>query len=132
MLTYNFPNIIPAATVLNTTVNSAAMQLQEMASYMIQIVISGTPTGSFKLQGSCDPVPVQSGVIGANGAVTYAPAHWTDLGISKTVSAAGSILLTDTTTSVIPYNYVRVVYTDTSGGTSTATVTSAVVNAKGN
>ena len=56
MRVYNVPNIIPASTVLNATINSQAMQLYNMYGYSIQLVWTGTPTGSFKLQASCDPV----------------------------------------------------------------------------
>lgn len=40
MLIYNKQNIIPAATILNANVNSAAMQLENMLGYAIQVVIA--------------------------------------------------------------------------------------------
>ena len=129
MLTNNVPNIIPASTVMNATINSAAEQVLNMAGYSIQIVFTGTPTGSFKLQSSCDPVPKQSQVVGANGAVTYTPTNWTDVANSTfNISAAGDV---QWNVSEVFYNYVRVVYTDTSSGSSTAIITSSTFNSKG-
>jgi hypothetical protein len=129
MLTTNTPNIIPPSTVMNATINSMAMQLLNAFGYSIQIEFTGTPTGSFKLQCSDDPVPKQSQTFQANGVVVYTPVNWTDvLNSTFTVTAAGNVCWNVQNPM---YNYVRVVYTDTSGGTSTAIVTSAVFNSKG-
>lgn len=100
-----------------------------MFGFAIQLVFTGTPTGNFKLQSSCDPVPKANLVIGANGAVVYTPANWTDVADSTfTVAAAGNVMWNFRGSD---FNYVRVVYTDTSGGTSTAIVTVATFNGKG-
>lgn len=129
MLIYNKPNIIPASTVMNATLNSSALQLENMFGYAIQIVFTGTPTGSFKLQSSCDPVTAAGQKFGANGAVTFSPTNWTDIADSTfTVSAAGNV---EWNVTDVMYNYVRVVYTDTSSGASTAIITSATFNGKG-
>lgn len=129
MNTYNKPNIIPASTVMNTTINSLAMQLENMVGYSIQIVFTGTPTGSFKLQGSCDPVPKANLVVGANGVVTYTPTNWTDVADSTfTVTAAGNV---EWNSNNVFYTYVRVVYTDASSGASTAIITVASFVGKG-
>jgi hypothetical protein len=130
MLIYNVPNIIPANTVMNATINSSAIQLENNYGYSIQIVFTGTPTGSFKLQSSSDPVTKASLNFGANGAVTYTPTNWTDIADSTfTVTAAGNVMWNYT--GLAGYNYVRVVYTDTSGGTSTAIIVSSTFNGKG-
>jgi hypothetical protein len=115
---------------MNTTINSQAMQLLNAVGYAIQIEFTGTPTGSFKLEASNDPVPKASQTFGVNGVVTYAPSDWTDISNSTiAVSAAGNIMYNY---QAIPgYNYVRVVYTDTSGGTSTAIITGCTFNSKG-
>lgn len=114
----NIPNIIPVSTVLNATRTSSVVPLYQIFGYSIQVVFTGTPTGSFKLQASCDPVPQSS----APGAETvFNPVNWTDvLNSSQSVSAAGNIIWN---VADVMYNYVRVVYTDTSSGTSTAIVT---------
>ena len=129
MLIYNVQNIIPASTVMNTTLNSQALQLENMFGYAIQIVFTGTPTGTFKLQSSCDPVTKANQVFGANGLVTYTPTNWTDIANSSfTVAAAGNV---EWNVTDVGYNYVRVVYTDGSSGGSTAIVTVAQFNGKG-
>lgn len=122
MKVYNVPNIIPANTVLNATIDSQVLQCYQMFGYAIQIVFTGTPSGNFSLQSSVDPVPQVWGQ-------AYAPINWTTVANSTfTVSGAGNV---EWNVTDVMYNYVRVVYTDTSSGTSTAIVTSATFNGKG-
>lgn len=122
---FNQPNIIPASTVMNATINSKAIQLQNSLFYVIQIVFTGTPTGTFKLQASCDNSATQTAVGQA-----YTPTSWTDIpSATAAVSAAGSVLLRDPA-YFASYSFVRVVYTDGSSGLSTAIVTSATANVK--
>jgi hypothetical protein len=129
MLFYNVPNIIPASTVLNTTVNSLAMQLMEIADYSIQVVFTGTPTGTFQLQVSNETVAPKNMVVGANGVITYSPANWTNLTSSSSlVSAAGDITWNYANAG---YTFVRVNYADGSSGESTAIVTVCTFNGKG-
>lgn len=129
MLIYN-KTIIPASTRMNATINSLAMQLENMLGFAIQIVFTGTPTGSFKLQTSCDQVSKQREVIGANGAITFSVTNWSDVANSTfTVTAAGDVFWNyDETPN---WSFVRVVYTDSSSGSSAAIITSATINAKG-
>jgi hypothetical protein len=125
MQIYNYPNLFPVDTVMNTTLNSKAMQIQNQLFYAIQIVWTGTPTGTFKLQGSAD----NSATLTAAGQVPYTPTNWTDIpSSSEAVAAAGSYMWNE---SFQAYNFVRVVYTDGSGGSSTATITASTFNAKG-
>jgi hypothetical protein len=125
----NIPNIIPASTVMNATINSQAIELQFLLWYSIQIVFTGTPTGSFKLQASDDPVAASKLKLGANGVPQFVPTNWTDLpNQSQSVVAAGSAIwnIPD-----VGYTFVRAVYTDTSGGSSTAIITVSSFNGKG-
>lgn len=125
MRVVNIPNIIPENTVLNTNINSAAIPLYQIFGYSIQAVFTGTPTGTFKLQASDDPVPQAAQA--ASG--VYTATNWTDIAnSSQSVTAAGSIIWN---VSEVMYNYVRVVYTDGSGGASTAIVTASTANLKG-
>lgn len=127
MKVYNTPNIIPANTVMDANINSSPMQLEWMIGFSIQIVFTGSPTGSFKLQASCDPLSSKG--TGFNGDVSYVPTHWTDIAdSSQSVTAAGNI---EWNMSEVMFNWVRVVYTDGSGGLSIAVITSAVFNGKG-
>lgn len=120
MKPYNVPNIIPAGTVMNATINSSAQQLWNVFGYAIQIVWTGTPTGSFKLQASDDSF---------NAGIPGNPNHWSDITDSSvSITAAGSYMWN---VSNPQYVWVRVVYTDTSSGASTAVITSATFNGKG-
>ena len=114
----NNPNIFNAGTVMNTTLNSEAIPLQQVIGFAIQIVFTGTPTGVFKLQSSVD----------ANSGNNN-PVNWTDVANSTfTVTAAGNV---EWNVTDCFYNWVRVVYTDSSGGTSTAIITVSTCNTKG-
>jgi hypothetical protein len=123
----NQPNIIPAGTVMNATIDSIACQLQNALGYAIQIFFTGTPTGSFKLQSSCDN---PANVTASGGKATqFLPTNWTDIANSTfTVAAAGNVEWNVTWDMGA---WVRVVYTDSSGGSSTATITSSTFNSKG-
>lgn len=89
--------------------------------FSIAFVVTGTPTGTVKLQASNDPetnttVPLDT------------PINWVDItGSDATVTAAGEVLWD---AHDIAYNYVRVIYTDTSGATSLATA-NIIFNGKG-
>lgn len=99
-----------------TTATSNAVHLSHISQYAVQIVTSGSPTGVFKIQVSCD--------LGrTNGSV---PTNWSDLAsATMAVSAAGIsfINLVDA-----GYSWFRVVYTKTSG---TGAITSARFHSKG-
>lgn len=115
-------NIIPVNTVLNTTVNSVALGVPQMFGAAVQVEFTGTPTGTFKLQASSDTWT-------ANPTPAQLPVNWTDVANSTfTVSSAGNVMWN---VSDIQYNWLRVVYTDSSGGVSTAVVSASVANLKG-
>lgn len=122
---YNYQNIIPVGTVMNKNITSKAMQLQNGMFYNIQIVYTGTPTGTFKLQASSD----NSATMTAAGQFPYTPVNWTDvLNSSQVVVNAGSTMWNVEWAS---YNFIRVVYTDGSSGASTAVITVSTMNVKG-
>lgn len=122
---YNYQNIIPVGTVMNKNITSKAMQLQNGMFYNIQIVYTGTPTGTFKLQASSD----NSATMTAAGQFPYTPVNWTDvLNSSQAVVNAGSTMWNVEWAS---YNFIRVVYTDGSSGASTAVITVSTMNVKG-
>lgn len=120
----NVQNIIPADTVLNANINSSPMPLYQVYGYSIQAVYTGTPTGTFKLQASSDPV-----FPGNKGPNSNFVTNWTDVANSSvTVTAAGNYMWNVTD---VMYNFVRLVYTDGSAGASTAVITVSTFNAKG-
>jgi len=120
MNVFNDPIVVNA--VMNTTITSPAVPLVNTYGYAIQAVYVGVPTGTLKLQASADPFnyasPVQPPV----------PAHWTDIADSSFAVTGPGVYIWNVTGAF--YNYVRLVYTDSSGGTSTA-VLNALINAKG-
>jgi hypothetical protein len=110
--------VLESNAVLNTNIASAPMQLLNIYGYALQVIVTGTPNGTFKLQASCDPFNNQSLVT-----------NWTDVANSPyTMTAAGTYMWNVTD---VMYNYMRLVYTDASGGTSTATLVLATLNTKG-
>ncbi len=119
------PTTVIAPIAMNAAFTSYAIQIWEGLGFAVQLVITGTPTGTFKLQASCDPCP--QGSLSAP-LTAFTPTNWTDiLNSSQAVSAAGSITWN---ADGQYYNFLRIVYTDGSGGTSTATFTGRV-NIKG-
>jgi hypothetical protein len=122
MRVVQIPTIIAAGTVMNTTLYSIALGVPQMFGAAIQIEFTGTPTGTFQLEASSDPWV-------ANPTTGQTPTNWTVVADSQfTVTAAGNVMWN---VSDIQYNYVRVQYLDSSGGTSTATITNATANLKG-
>lgn len=121
----NIPNILPIGTVLSANRTGITIPLYQIFGYSIQVVYTGTPTGTFKLQASDDPIPQNA--MPTTG--VYSATNFTDVpNSSQAVSAAGNVMWN---ISDVMYNYVRVVYTDGSSGSSTAVITSAICNLKG-
>lgn len=108
--------------VANTDINSTPAVLSDIYGFCIQAVITGTPTGTLKLQASNDPFKYV-----VNGGV-QTPTHWTDIADSSfSVVAAGNTVWNYNGAF---YTFVRVVYTDASSGASTA-VLNANITVKG-
>lgn len=108
--------------ICNTNINSTQSVIVDIYGFCIQAVITGTPTGTLKLQASSD-------ALNESGSGRVAPAiNWTDV-------ANSSFAITTSGNTVWNYNgaffnFVRVVYLDSSGGTSTA-VLNVNINVKG-
>jgi len=116
MRVYN--KLIEESIALNTNIPGKQMSLQHMYGFAIQVNCTGTPNGTFKLQASTDPF-----------ATSPSPSHWTDI-TGSSVAAAGANFSYLWNVTDVMYNWVRVVYTDASGGASTA-VAHIVLNGKG-
>lgn len=93
--------------------NSNYGLLAHVFSFSIQCVITGTAAGTLKLQGSADPVP--------DARFTPAvPTNWTDIAdSSEPVTGAGTVMYNYR--ECPGFNWVRVVYTSSSG-TGTMTI----------
>lgn len=127
MRVFNIQN--QTSVLLNTSINGPYVPLKSIFMYCIASTITGTPTGTLKLQASNDPETNDTQYNVTNGRPpSVAPTHWVDITDSTfTVTTAGTTMWN---VREIGYNYVRVVYTDTSSGASTATMTT-VFNGKG-
>lgn len=111
-----------SSVLMNTTINSDAIPLPNEYGYAIQATYTATPTGILKLQASNDAFKY------ANDAQPQVPTNWTDIDNSSLAISASGNMMWNVTGSF--YTFVRLVYTDSSGGTSTARL-SAIINVKG-
>ena len=117
-----FNKLIITNATMNTTLTSEAIPLVNTYGYSIQAKWTGTPTGTLKLQASSDAFMY------VNDNQPQVPTTWTDIAdSSQSIVAAGDFMW-----NIIGafYNFVRVVYTDGSGGSSTAVI-NVRINAKG-
>lgn len=107
---------------MNADQTGTPIGLPNIVGYAVQAEITGNAiNGEIKLQASCDPAP-------QNRQNNIVPTHWTDIKQSPvTLTEAGDI-----TWNVLDtfYTWMRVVYTDNSGGTSDG-VLNVRVSAKG-
>lgn len=133
MKTYNSP--VSTNQHLNVNSNSPYIQVKNIYIYALAAVITGTPNGTLKLQASNDPAtnetqvnqPTVPGQPPTNPP-SKAPVNWVDITDSTfTVTTAGETMWN---VRAVGYNFVRVVYTDASSGTSTATM-NITMNGKG-
>lgn len=109
-------------TDMTSNITSDPIWLGHIAHYSIQAVFTGTPNGSFKLQGSNDEGANSNNI--ENVSIT----NWSDIsGSSTNVSAAGNLILNQEN---VGYRWVRLVWTDSSSG-SPSTITSCRYNVKG-
>lgn len=124
-----FNKQISTDVVLNANRNSEYVQLKNIFMYCIAAIITGTPTGTIKLQASNDPETNDTQYnVTAGRPPAVGPTNWVDIDDSDfVVSSAGETMWN---VRYIGYNYVRVVYTDGSSGASTATM-SIIFNGKG-
>lgn len=120
---------ISTAIPLNANSNSPYSPLKSIVLYSIAFNVTGTPGGAVKLQASNDPETNDTQYnASTNLPPSVGPTNWADIANSSfTLSASGTTMWN---VEDVGYNYVRVVYTDTSGGTSTATA-NIVFNGKG-
>lgn len=120
-----FNKQVQTNTALNVNTNGPAVPLKSIFMYSVAANITGTPTGTILLQASNDP---ETNDVTPLGTPAPLPTNWSTIANTSTnVTTSGTTLWN---VSDVGYNYVRVVYTDTSSGASTATM-NVVVNGKG-
>lgn len=102
--------------------SSEAIPLESIEDFSIQLIFTGAPVGSFKLQGSNDP---GQALANTRALMSSKIVNWTDIGDStQAIAASGDHLYTVRDAA---YNWVRVVWTFSSG---TGSITSARVDLK--
>lgn len=107
-------------TDMTATITSNQVWFAPHSNLLIQLVFTGSPNGTFKLQASADAPDASDPV---NTTVT----NWSDVGdSSQAITEAGDHMYE---LQNISYSFVRLVWTDTSSGVST--LTSARYIAKG-
>jgi len=114
---------------LNANYNSPYVPLRSIYTYCVTAVITGTPAGTIQIQASNDPETNDTQYNTTyNLPPATAPTNWVTIADSPfTVSSAGEQMWN---VNYCGYNYVRVQYLDSSGGSSTATMT-ITFNGKG-
>lgn len=123
-----FNQQIATNVALNANVSTTYVPLKSIFMYSIAAIVTGTPTGTIKLQASNDPETNDTQYNAGNIPPTVIPTHWVDITDSSfALSSAGETMWN---VRDVAYNYVRVVYTDGSSGSSTATMT-VIFNGKG-
>lgn len=132
----SFNRQILTAQPLNVNSNSPYSQLRNIYIYCISAIYTGSATGNIKLQASNDPETNDTQVntpYGPGQSPTNPPAkgpvNWVDIA-NSTFTISPGVTETLWNVNAVGYNYVRVVYTDASGGTSTATM-NIIFNGKG-
>jgi hypothetical protein len=106
---------VPGGTSVPANINqsSQAIWSDDILLYSFQLVATGTAAGTIQIQASDDKavgVPANQ----------YQPTNWNNIGTAVAVSGAGSYLVPPP--YEISYEYLRLVYTDTSGGTATGNI----------
>lgn len=108
--------LIPDGTVsLSTGWESEPLYLDEIALLSLQVIFTGSPVGSFRLQCSGDRYNK-----------TNPPANWTEVeGSTVAITEAGDITWNF---EGVGFNWLKIIYTYTGGS---GTLTSAQYNGKG-
>lgn len=124
-----FNQTIATDLELNADLQSEYIPLRNIFMYSITAIVTGTPTGTLTLQASNDPETNDTQVSPITGrSPAVGPTNWVTIQDSDfAIAAAGNTMWN---VRDVAYNYVRVVYVDSSGGASTA-VMSIVFNGKG-
>lgn len=118
-------NLLDDSGALDLSVNQSLkpLWLEHIAYFSIQLVTTGAPVGTFKLQMSNDPGNINA----ASPANQENISNWTDVADSSVIVSAAGNLMFDVSQSGA--SWVRVVWV--AGGGSTGSLISARANTKG-
>lgn len=91
---------------MSVNITSPEYSVYQIYGWSAQFTFTGAPVGVLKVQASDDPMYVAEGT-------TPQPTHWSDIsGSSTSISAAGDVMYNFNGSF---YNWIRFVYTATSG-----------------
>lgn len=119
----NLDLIAATAQDMSSSFNLNGVWLGHICNFSIQLVFTGTPNGTFKLQGSNDAGSPDGG---SQPFLYSGVTNWTDItGSSQAITTAGDLMYQFENAG---FNFVRVVWTRSS---STGSLTSARMQLKG-
>lgn len=105
-------SLILNAVLANANQNSKVIWANDIVRASFQLAATGTAAGTIQIQASNDQATGTS-------AGQFIPTNWNNVGSPVTVNGAGSYIVPEIECS---YEYLRLTYTDTSGGTFTVPV----------
>lgn len=115
-------NLLTAPVDMATSFQLRALWLGHICNFAIQLVFTGSPVGTLRIQASADSGTPDGGLSPQANGVT----NWTDITASDVaITTAGNTMINVQNAG---YNWVRLVYVSTSG---TGSLTSARANVKG-
>lgn len=114
------PYLVVTAGSMAASITSLVTNIQYMDDVVYQIQWTGTPVGTFTVQVSEDYQQSGGTVLNAG--------TWTTLTLSSAITAAGSADQAILDLNQLPYSWIRLVYTRTSGtGTLNAYISAKAV-----
>lgn len=112
---------------LNANRNLDKILVSNILYASIQLVVSATVNGTFKLQVSNDSAENQ--LYGQSSSTQLTPTNWDDYPNSSISSTDAGVITWNI--ADIGFTWLRVVFTDASGASSTGSITSARASLKG-
>lgn len=101
--------------VASASISSSPVDMNQVVKFSVQASVgTGTVNGSLQIQVSNDPCSI------GNLYQDFTPTNWSNLGSAVAIAASGVFLIAQQDSC---YRSLRAVFTDASGGTSTAKIT---------
>lgn len=101
------------AVSMGASITSTPTNIQNLSDIAIQLNFTGTPTGTFAIQGSNDFDATNMG--GSLPGATVNTGNWVPLDLSSTPTASGAADVILINMNGLSFPWIRIVYTRTSG-----------------